>query len=164
MFLRRVLRLFAAIVIPPLVIFAGLYLLPDSVIELSGGGMPNLVFRADHDEQAELIAKHRAAQRAAIARPPAVTATDPFQYEPARPPRTDAPHTTAPTTVRAATGESDTNTDRTGRTSGPRRDGHYRERPLLASWPAGGLTPLWKQPSGAGYTVVRHCQRTRVHH
>ena len=34
---------------------------------------------------------------------------------------------------------------------GPLRDGVYRERPLRTAWPAGGLTPIWKQPSGAGY-------------
>ena len=34
---------------------------------------------------------------------------------------------------------------------GPRRDGHYRERPILTDWPSGGLTPMWKQPIGGGY-------------
>jgi outer membrane protein assembly factor BamB len=34
---------------------------------------------------------------------------------------------------------------------GPRRDGEYREGPVLVDWPAGGLKPIWKQPSGAGY-------------
>jgi outer membrane protein assembly factor BamB len=32
-----------------------------------------------------------------------------------------------------------------------RRDGHYDDRPILTRWPADGLTPLWKQPIGAGY-------------
>lgn len=34
---------------------------------------------------------------------------------------------------------------------GPNRDGRYEEVPVLASWPAGGLTPIWKQPVGIGY-------------
>ena len=41
---------------------------------------------------------------------------------------------------------------------GPRRDGHYTERPILTNWPAGGLKPLWKQPVGGGYasfTIAR---------
>ena len=34
---------------------------------------------------------------------------------------------------------------------GPNRDGRYEELPVLTSWPAGGLTPIWKQPVGIGY-------------
>ena len=34
---------------------------------------------------------------------------------------------------------------------GPNRDGRYEEVPVLTSWPAGGLTPIWKQPVGIGY-------------
>jgi outer membrane protein assembly factor BamB len=34
---------------------------------------------------------------------------------------------------------------------GPKRDGHYEEKPVLTSWPANGLTALWKQPIGLGY-------------
>ena len=34
---------------------------------------------------------------------------------------------------------------------GPKRDGTYEEVPVLADWPAAGLTPLWKQPVGGGY-------------
>ena len=34
---------------------------------------------------------------------------------------------------------------------GPARDGIYRERPLAASWPAGGPKLLWKQPVGEGH-------------
>ncbi|MPY88249.1 MAG: PQQ-binding-like beta-propeller repeat protein [Luteitalea sp.] len=34
---------------------------------------------------------------------------------------------------------------------GPNRDGHYRERPILTSWPDRGLQPVWKQPVGGGY-------------
>ena len=34
---------------------------------------------------------------------------------------------------------------------GPNRDGRYEELPVIATWPAGGLTPIWKQPIGIGY-------------
>lgn len=34
---------------------------------------------------------------------------------------------------------------------GPNRDGRYDEMTVLTSWPAGGLTPVWKQPIGLGY-------------
>lgn len=34
---------------------------------------------------------------------------------------------------------------------GPKRDGNYEEKPVLTSWPANGLTALWKQPVGLGY-------------
>lgn len=35
---------------------------------------------------------------------------------------------------------------------GPKRDGNYEEKPVLTSWPANGLTALWKQPVGLGYS------------
>ncbi len=34
---------------------------------------------------------------------------------------------------------------------GPNRDGRYDEMPVLTQWPAGGLTPVWKQPIGLGW-------------
>ncbi len=34
---------------------------------------------------------------------------------------------------------------------GPNRDGRYDEMPVLTAWPAGGLTPVWKQPVGLGW-------------
>lgn len=34
---------------------------------------------------------------------------------------------------------------------GPNRDGRYDEMPVLTQWPAGGLTPIWKQPIGLGW-------------
>ena len=34
---------------------------------------------------------------------------------------------------------------------GPRRDGHYSERPIRTNWPAAGFKPLWSQPLGGGY-------------
>lgn len=34
---------------------------------------------------------------------------------------------------------------------GPNRDGRYDEMQVVKQWPAGGLTPIWKQPIGIGY-------------
>lgn len=34
---------------------------------------------------------------------------------------------------------------------GPNRDGRYDEMPVMTQWPAGGLTPVWKQPIGLGW-------------
>ena len=35
---------------------------------------------------------------------------------------------------------------------GPNRDGRYDEMAVLTNWPASGLTPIWKQPIGVGYS------------
>lgn len=35
---------------------------------------------------------------------------------------------------------------------GPNRDGRYDEMAVLTTWPAQGLSPLWKQPAGLGYS------------
>ena len=34
---------------------------------------------------------------------------------------------------------------------GPNRDGRYEEMTIMTTWPAGGLSPVWKQPIGVGY-------------
>jgi len=34
---------------------------------------------------------------------------------------------------------------------GPDRDGRYTQTRIITEWPAGELTPLWKQPIGGGY-------------
>ena len=35
---------------------------------------------------------------------------------------------------------------------GPARDGSYTERAIKVNWPSGGLTPVWKQPVGGGFS------------
>ena len=37
---------------------------------------------------------------------------------------------------------------------GPRRDGRYRESPILTRWPETGLKPLWRRAVGAGYASL----------
>jgi outer membrane protein assembly factor BamB len=145
----RFLKAAAAFAAIPVAVFAVFYLFFGLRVELSGGGFPRLVFATDHDTQAEIIARHRAAQRAAA--PAADAARQPAPLTPvvdaesspsaAAPVATDAPALGAPAPLPPYWTDF----------RGPRRDGHYRERPLLPEWPAGGLTPMWKQPSGAGY-------------
>jgi outer membrane protein assembly factor BamB len=144
----RFLKWIGVLLVGPLLVFALFYALFDLRIELTGGGMPRLGFRTDHDEQAAIIAEHRALQRqqapaAAAGASDAAAATVPVPATPpavesGTPPVTDTPAPASPppywTDFR-----------------GPKRDGHYNERQLLAAWPATGLAPLWKQPSGAGY-------------
>src|SRR5437868_1859897 len=35
---------------------------------------------------------------------------------------------------------------------GPKRDGRYDEMPVLTQWPSAGLSPVWRQPIGGGYS------------
>ena len=53
----------------------------------------------------------------------------------------------------AATSSTAVKTARTSWTNyrGINRDGRYDEQKILTTWPAGGLTPVWKQPVGGGY-------------
>jgi outer membrane protein assembly factor BamB len=97
-------------------------------------------------QQAERIRQHRETQRAQAQIGPAEAAPAVAAEPDAAPGATDAgieaPAGTAPA-VRAAPYWTDFR--------GPARDGAYRERPIVTSWPAAGLTPIWKQPAGGGY-------------
>jgi outer membrane protein assembly factor BamB len=110
-------------------------------VELDGGARPHLRFVQSADDQARAIAMHREAQRVGTPEPvepapAAPTATGEEEDEP-------EPAEAEP----APTGPVPYWTD----FRGPTRDGHYTEQPILTSWPAGGLTPMWRQPAGAGY-------------
>ena len=114
---------------------------------LDGGGSPRLDFVTGGEQQAAEISRHREAQRreaeamlaagqpAASAGAPAVPSGAKVGSDGSEPvaalPLSDTPYWTD--------------------FRGPRRDGHYRERPILTDWPSGGLTPMWKQPIGGGY-------------
>jgi outer membrane protein assembly factor BamB len=128
-----------------LVVGLGLYLAGLRIV-LDGGGMPHLRFHESADDRAEQIAQHREAQRALppAPRPPAPPAATsanggvpPVPVDPSEAVSIPSP--------RVATEPHWTDF------RGPRRDGHYQERPIRTDWPAGGLTPLWKQPVGGGY-------------
>ncbi len=110
---------------------------------LDGGGSPRLDFVVGSEEQAAEIASHREAQRReaepvlAAGRPVASAGSALVPTEP----------------VAAAPAPGSLSADAPYWTDfrGPRRDGHYRERPIPTNWPSGGLTPIWKQPIGGGY-------------
>ena len=137
----------AGIAVVALIVVGGaLYLLGLRVI-LDGGGTPTLRFVQSTDAQADLIAKHREAQKASDP-PPAPPAA------PAPPSPSDTGTPESPITPAEAVklpvpsiAVSRYWTD----FRGPDRSGHYREMPIRTDWPATGLKPVWKQPIGAGY-------------
>jgi outer membrane protein assembly factor BamB len=143
---RRILKLaglaLAAIVVVGLALYAfGLRVVMD------GGGTPHLRFIRTASAQAEAVARHREAQRLQPAAP-APDATSPAA--PASPAASGSPGTAGAGALplpEAATAAPPYWTD----FRGPNRDGHYRERPILTTWPANGLKPVWKQPVGGGY-------------
>jgi outer membrane protein assembly factor BamB len=120
-------------------------------VVLYGGGVPRLRFVESADARAAAVARHRESQRAqsvpasAATAPSTTPSAAPVETAAAAPPAV-APVEPAPIAASAAPSPSYWTDFR-----GPFRDGHYRERPILTQWPAGGLTPIWKQPVGGGY-------------
>ena len=116
---------------------------------MDGAGTPRPSFVQTNELQAERIERHREAQRAAAA--PESSASPAVAESRATPePVAPAPSTAAPSAKAEAApsiGPAPYWTD----FRGPGRDGTYGEVPVLADWPAAGLTPLWKQPIGGGY-------------
>jgi outer membrane protein assembly factor BamB len=138
--------------------------------ELDGSGWPHLVFKMSPEEQAALIERHRASQRAhasAGTASAAVSTSEPATSVVAAAPsaattdESSGPVTAAPMDVpppaAAATATADVPPAMTAPPvswpdfRGPRRDGVYRGGPIRTTWPSEGLTPLWKQPIGGGY-------------
>ena len=146
--LKRLVKVLGLAVLAIAILGIGLYMFGVRVL-LDGGGAPRLGFVQSDDARAELIARHREAQRAAgppPAAPAPPPAPSPSSSDPGTPPVpadptkvVDLPKPSAPTTRYW--------TD----FRGPDRSGHYRELPIRTDWPAAGLTPLWKQPVGGGY-------------
>jgi outer membrane protein assembly factor BamB len=113
-------------------------------VVLYGGGVPRLQFVESERTRTERIARNRKAHadpRPAPAAPVETSAAAPVAE------RSAAPAPSSPPSLEGAPAGSEYWTD----FRGPRRDGHYRERPILTQWPADGLKPLWKQPVGGGY-------------
>jgi outer membrane protein assembly factor BamB len=96
-------------------------------------------------QQAEAIAAHREAQRAATpgvaAAPTAPPSVTPSVTAPATPATASVPDAPATPAIAWTTGWSGFR--------GARRDGRYSAGPILTDWNA--LKPLWKQPIGGGY-------------
>lgn len=130
----RVFKAAAAVALVLAATAAVLYWVVGIRVRLDGSARPQLVRVVPPEKVAHAVESHRASQSASAvpaATPAAVKSAD-LRAEPATaavPAR--PPYWTA--------------------FRGPFRDGTYRERPILTSWPAGGLKPLWKQPIGGGY-------------
>jgi outer membrane protein assembly factor BamB len=110
---------------------------------LSGVNEAHYAALEQHRAQQGLQAPTSGANQAA----PATTSTQPANVQPAASGApADAPNAgTAPETAHASRNYW---TD----FRGPRRDGRYDEMNVLTQWPAAGLTPIWKQPIGVGYS------------
>jgi outer membrane protein assembly factor BamB len=106
-------------------------------VVLDGGGGPHFAFMKTNDEKAADLEKHRETQRAQQL---------PGSAAPAKPSVPSEPLSKLAPLVPDPSGPTYWTDFR-----GPRRDGHYRERPIKTQWPSAGLTPLWKQPVGGGY-------------
>ena len=140
---RRLLRavgisLAALLVIGLLLYAAGLR------VVLDGGGQPYLAFVRSARAQADQVARHRESQRTqtGITGVPA-EAPRSIEVPGATPEQDPAAAPLAVANPAAAPYWTDFR--------GPRRDGHYDERPILTTWPAAGLKPIWRQPIGGGY-------------
>ncbi|MCA1558701.1 MAG: PQQ-like beta-propeller repeat protein [Acidobacteria bacterium] len=133
---RRILKTTGIVVVSLLTIGLVLYLFGLRVV-LDGGGSPYLRFVESADARAAAIARHRESQRVQPAAPAPAAGPTAAVVAPA------APSSPPAETASSAPYWTDFR--------GPRRDGHYRERPVRTSWPAQGLTPVWKQPVGGGY-------------
>jgi outer membrane protein assembly factor BamB len=94
-----------------------------------------------NEEHYAALEQHRQQQAAqAPAAAPVATAAPVAEASPGA---SQSPGAAAPT---ASTGRNYWTTFR-----GPKRDGNYEARPVLTSWPSGGLSPIWKQPIGLGF-------------
>lgn len=133
-----------------IVLAAALYQFLGLRVVLDGGGRPHLRFVESADAQAEQIARHREAQRAQAERGVAGAAPTAPTFDRHAPEAAAAAAPAPPSSDGPAPYWTDFR--------GPARDGHYRERPILTSWPSGGLKPIWKQPVGGGYAsfVIAH--------
>jgi outer membrane protein assembly factor BamB len=143
MSLKRLLKLAVLAVIAAVVLVAVLYRFFGLRVDFYGGPTPRVSFGQSADTRAEALERHRETQRAAA------PAGAPSQGSPGPAPGETAavPHAGPAGAAPAARDGAPYWTD----FRGPARDGHYRELPILTTWPARGLTPLWKQPAGGGY-------------
>ena len=153
--LRTLLKIAAGLMLGALVTAGVLYQFLGLRLVMDGGGIPRPMFVESAAEQAARVERHRAAQRA--------------QSPPLPSPATAASETGSGAGLEAGVQtradletlatDPGTGTGAPGSVAaaywtdfrGPNRDGEYREGPLRVDWPASGLTPIWKQPAGAGY-------------
>jgi outer membrane protein assembly factor BamB len=152
--IRKLLKA-TGILLAVLVVAGGVLYLFGARILLDGGASPYIGFVKSADTLADEVARHREAQKQtagkageageAGAAGEAGPAGD-AGASPDAPARPDAPASPASPASPALPASLAAWTD----FRGPSRDGHYLGA-IRTDWPAAGLTPLWKQPSGAGY-------------
>ena len=151
--LKRASSTIAVLIAGTAAVAAVLYLFFGLRIGLDGGGTPHLTFVVDSDTQADVVARHREAQRreltqeVALPDPVEAHAAKPSSSEPGDADRVIPADQAAGGPGKALTAAKPYWTD----FRGPLRDGHYREQPIRTNWPVNGLKPLWKQPIGGGY-------------
>jgi outer membrane protein assembly factor BamB len=145
---RKIAKATGVLVAALLLTGAVLYALGLRVI-VDGGGSPFLAFVESDAARAEQISRHRQAQRTSAEAAPKPVEPAPADRGGAQPAASAAAPPTAaggPAPAVPAPAAPYWTDFR-----GPRRDGHYAERPIQTNWPSGGLTPLWKEPAGGGY-------------
>lgn len=140
---RRVLK-YAAVALAMLLVTGAVLYALGLRVELDGGGTPHLKFQESESAKNARLARDREAQRATV---PALAPA----AAPAAAPAPDAATATAPTSPPEAVAPASAAAAYWTDFRGPARDGHYRERQILTSWPVDGIKPIWKQPVGGGY-------------
>jgi outer membrane protein assembly factor BamB len=114
------------------------------VVILLGAVVGFLIFRRSGSNEAHYAALEQHRQQQSTEAPPAAPAAT------ATPVATASPDASAsPTQPGVPTGGSGRNYWTTFR--GAKRDGTYALTPVSTSWPANGLSPIWKQPIGLGF-------------
>jgi outer membrane protein assembly factor BamB len=155
--LKRVLKKTAIFIVVMTLVSTILYLFFGLRILVRGDGSITLGFIRSANSLADDLERHRAAQRASSP-PPAPPAAVAPSLPAAVVPDATNPVTPVPATrPGAAAGGGDPRAYWTD-FRGPSRDGRYQEMPILTTWPADGLKPIWKQPVGGGYAsfVIAH--------
>ena len=143
--LRRWLLALALLSIGIVAVTAVLYLFFGLRVRLDGGGTPRPTFVVDAETQADVIARHREAQRRDV-QEAVVPAAEPTGL-----PAISADTPQSPAAGSALASPSPPPAPYWTDFRGPLRDGHYREHAIRTNWPTDGLKPMWKQPVGGGY-------------
>jgi outer membrane protein assembly factor BamB len=145
---RTILKVIGGVFVALVLVVAALYQFFGLRFVMDGGGTPYPKFVPSSQLQADRIERHREAQRAAAETAPSRAVTEPA---PAAPSIAPSEPSAAALVAKPASATSAGPVPYWTDFRGPRRDGNYEEVPILADWPASGLTPLWKQPVGGGY-------------
>lgn len=150
--LRRILKISAAMIAAAILAVGVLYQFFGLRLVMDGGGIPRPQFVVSSADQAARIEQHRTTQRA---QPPSVSSSAAPTTDATDPQRgaVEVKADVAPDVDPAPAGSARGGVGPTYWTDfrGPQRNGEYREGPLRVDWPASGLSPIWKQPVGAGY-------------